>query len=69
MGDVGRPGLSPAHTPQQLAAMLYRNIHEKLLTLPDDTEIFPRPWGRIALRASNEFGSSCNIGNERQVEF
>jgi len=41
MGDVGRPGLSPAHTPQQLAAMLYRNIHEKLLTLPDDTEIFP----------------------------
>src|ERR1019366_401761 len=34
IGDVGRPDLSAAHTPQQLAAILYRSIHEKLLTLP-----------------------------------
>src|ERR1700752_4657927 len=41
VGDVGRPDLSPTHTPQQLAALMYGSIHEKLLTLPDDTEIFP----------------------------
>ena len=41
VGDVGRPDLAPTHTPQQLAAILYQSLHEKLLTLPDDTEIFP----------------------------
>src|SRR5262249_43770399 len=35
IGDVGRPDLSPTHTPQQLAAILYQSLHEKLLTLPD----------------------------------
>src|SRR5215469_14861578 len=30
VGDVGRPDLSPDHTPQQLAALLYRSLHEKL---------------------------------------
>ena len=36
VGDVGRPDLSPDHTPQELAAMLYQSLHTKLLTLPDD---------------------------------
>src|SRR5215831_2051382 len=34
VGDVGRPDLSPNHTPQQLAAIMFESIHEKLLTLP-----------------------------------
>jgi len=41
VGDVGRPDLSGEHTPQELAAMLYRSLHEKLLKFPDATEIFP----------------------------
>src|SRR5947208_1834497 len=41
VGDVGRPDLSATHTPQQLAAIMYHSIHEKLLTLPDETQIFP----------------------------
>src|SRR5437763_1049248 len=28
VGDVGRPDLSPGHTPQQLAAQLYHSLHE-----------------------------------------
>jgi glyoxylase-like metal-dependent hydrolase (beta-lactamase superfamily II) len=55
VGDVGRPDLSPTHTPQQLAAIMFQSIHEKLLTLPDDTEIFPA-HGAGSLWASNEFG-------------
>src|SRR5574337_887089 len=38
IGDVGRPDLSPDHTPQQLAGMLYDSLHTKLLTLPDSVE-------------------------------
>src|SRR5579862_8099082 len=36
IGDVGRPDLSPGHTPQQLAGLLYQSLHEKLMTLPGD---------------------------------
>ncbi len=38
VGDVGRPDLSGDRTPQELAAMLYKSLHEKLLSLPDETE-------------------------------
>jgi hydroxyacylglutathione hydrolase len=41
IGDVGRPDLSPSHTPQQLAGMLYDSLYQKLLTLPDDTVVYP----------------------------
>src|SRR5208282_6051174 len=35
IGDVGRPDLSRAYTPRELAGMLYDSLHEKLLALPD----------------------------------
>ena len=41
IGDVGRPDLSPNHTPQQLAGLLYDSLHTKLLTLPDAVEVYP----------------------------
>ncbi len=58
IGDVGRPDLSPEHTPQQLAALLYDSLHEKLLTLPDAVEVHP----------AHGAGSLCgrNISPERQ---
>ena len=33
IGDVGRPDLSPKHTPAELAGMLYDSLHGKLLKL------------------------------------
>ena len=45
VGDVGRPDLSGDRSPQELAAMLYQSLHEKLLRLPDETEIFPAHGG------------------------
>ncbi len=58
IGDVGRPDLSRDHTPQQLAAMLFRSLHGKLLTLPDSVEVFP----------AHGAGSLCgrNISAQRQ---
>jgi hydroxyacylglutathione hydrolase len=50
VGAVGRPDL-PGRTPEN-AAELYDSIQRKLLTLPDDLEIFP---GHFA-------GSACGAG-------
>lgn len=41
IGDVGRPDLSDAYTPQELAAMLYDSLHQKLLCLPDEVKVYP----------------------------
>ncbi|HUS08367.1 MAG TPA: MBL fold metallo-hydrolase [Bryobacteraceae bacterium] len=69
VGDVGRPDLSATHTPQELAAILHRSIHEKLLTLPDDTEIFPAHGaGSLCGRQMSSEGSST-IGRERQTNY
>jgi rhodanese-related sulfurtransferase len=69
VGDVGRPDLSPAHTPQQLAAMLYRSIHDKLLTLPDDTEIFPAHGAGSLCGRQMSSESSSTIGRQRQTNY
>src|SRR5262249_41714121 len=41
IGDVGRPDLSKDKTPQELAGMLYDSLHQKLLPLGDDVEVYP----------------------------
>ena len=69
VGDVGRPDLSPGHTPQQLAAILFRSIHEKLLTLPDDTEIFPAHGAGSLCGRQMSSESSSTIGKQRQSNY
>jgi glyoxylase-like metal-dependent hydrolase (beta-lactamase superfamily II)/rhodanese-related sulfurtransferase len=41
IGDVGRPDLSPAHTPAELAGLLYDSLHTKLMKLPGDVLVYP----------------------------
>jgi hydroxyacylglutathione hydrolase len=69
VGDVGRPDLSGDHTPQELAAMLYASLHDKLLKLPDETEIFPA-HGAGSL-CGRQMGSerSSTIGKERRTNY
>jgi hydroxyacylglutathione hydrolase len=69
VGDVGRPDLSPNHTPEQLAALLYQSLHDKLLKLPDGTEIFPAHGaGSLCGRQmSNE--RSSTIGQQRRTNY
>ena len=69
VGDVGRPDLSPVHTPQQLAGMLYRSLHEKLLTLPDDTEIFPAHGAGSLCGRQMSSESSSTIGKQRHSNY
>src|SRR5271170_287436 len=69
IGDVGRPDLSPTHTPQQLAEMLYRSLHEKLLTLPGETEIFPAHGAGSLCGRQMSSESSSTIGKQRQSNY
>jgi glyoxylase-like metal-dependent hydrolase (beta-lactamase superfamily II)/rhodanese-related sulfurtransferase len=69
VGDVGRPDLSATHTPQELAALLYRSIHEKLLVLPDDTEIFPAHGAGSLCGRQMSAESSSTIGKQRQTNY
>ncbi len=61
VGDVARPDL--AIEPRQGAAEIFRSLHERLLTLPDEVEVWPGHLGGslcgsagIALRTSSTIG-------------
>lgn len=69
VGDVGRPDLSPTHTPQQLAALLYTSLHKKLLTLPDDTEIFPAHGAGSLCGRQMSSESSSTIGKQKLSNY
>ncbi len=69
VGDVGRPDLSPTHTPQQLAAAFYDSLHEKLLTLPDDTEIYPAHGAGSLCGRNMSSESSSTIGKQRRSNY
>ncbi len=69
IGDVGRPDLSPTHSPQQLAGMMYDSLHQKLMTLPDDTLVYPAHGaGSLCGRAMRDANSST-IGTERLTNY
>ena len=69
IGDVGRPDLSATHTPQQLAAALYHSLHEKLLALPDDTEIYPAHGAGSLCGRNMSSESSSTIGKQRETNY
>ncbi len=57
IGDVGRPDLLSAvgHSAEGLARALYASLHEKLMTLPDETLVLPG------------HGPPTTIGRERRT--
>lgn len=69
IGDVGRPDLSPNHTPAQLAGMLYDSLHEKLLKLSDEVLVYPA-HGAGSLCGKNMRAERCStIGTERLTNY
>ena len=69
IGDVGRPDLSPTHTVEELAALLYQSLHGKLLTLPDDTEVLPAHGAGSLCGRQMSAESSSTIGKQRQTNY
>lgn len=64
VGALGRPDL--AGREQVMAAMLYDSIHEKLLSLPNEVEIFPGHQAGSACGAGLSGKPSSTIGFEKR---
>jgi glyoxylase-like metal-dependent hydrolase (beta-lactamase superfamily II)/rhodanese-related sulfurtransferase len=69
IGDVGRPDLSPNHTPAQLAGLLYDSLHTKLLTLPDNVLVYPAHGAGSLCGKNMRAERSSTIGTERLTNY
>jgi hydroxyacylglutathione hydrolase len=71
IGDVGRPDLigSKGFTAAQMGEMLYDSLHNKILPLPDETEVYPAHGaGSLCGKSlSNETWST--LGNQRRFNY
>ncbi|MBV9342818.1 MAG: MBL fold metallo-hydrolase [Acidobacteria bacterium] len=69
VGDVGRPDLSGTHGPQELAAMLYHTLHDKVLKFPEDTEVFPAHGAGSLCGRQMSSERSSTIGKEKRTNY
>jgi hydroxyacylglutathione hydrolase len=69
IGDVGRPDLAPDLTPQQLAGMLYDSLHQKLLPLGDDVEVYPAHGAGSLCGKQMRPERQSTIGKERALNY
>ncbi|HTJ81485.1 MAG TPA: MBL fold metallo-hydrolase [Polyangiaceae bacterium] len=64
VGAVGRPDL-PGHA-EENAATLYDSLHDKLLALPDDVEVYPAHFAGSACGAGMSGKPASSIGFEKR---
>ena len=71
VGDVGRPDLlsSKGVTADDLAGQLYVSLHEQLLTLPDETRVYPAHGAGSACGKNLSSDTWSTIGRERATNY
>ena len=71
IGDVGRPDLlvSIGVSADELAAQLYHSLHEKLLTLPDSTKVYPAHGAGSACGKNLSTETVSTIGEQRRTNY
>ena len=71
IGDVGRPDLlaSVGVTAEELGRQLYHSLHEQLLTLPDDTRVFPAHGAGSACGKNLSTETVSTIGEQRRTNY
>jgi hydroxyacylglutathione hydrolase len=71
IGDVGRPDLlaSLGFTRDELADQLYDSLHTKLLTLPDDTRVYPAHGAGSACGKNLSTETWSTIGDQRVENY
>lgn len=69
IGDVGRPDLAPDLTPQDLAGMLFDSLHNKLLPLGDDVEVYPAHGAGSLCGKQMRAERQSTIGKERALNY
>ncbi len=71
IGDVGRPDLAggKGYTPQAMAAMMYDSLHDKLLRLRDETEVYPAHGAGSMCGRNMSKETSSTIGEQRKFNY
>jgi hydroxyacylglutathione hydrolase len=71
IGDVGRPDLlsSDGVGADELAGLLFHSIHERLLTLPDATRVFPAHGAGSSCGKNLSSETSSTIGEQRRTNY
>ncbi|HEV7643794.1 MAG TPA: rhodanese-like domain-containing protein [Pyrinomonadaceae bacterium] len=71
IGDVGRPDLigSKGFTAEQMGAMLYDSLHEKILKLPDETEVYPAHGAGSLCGKSLSKETWSTLGEQRKFNY
>ena len=71
VGDVGRPDLvgSRGFNAEQMGAMLYDSIHEKILPLPDETEVYPAHGAGSLCGKSLSKETWSTLGVQRKMNY
>jgi glyoxylase-like metal-dependent hydrolase (beta-lactamase superfamily II)/rhodanese-related sulfurtransferase len=71
VGDVGRPDLAggKGFTPAMMAEMMYDSLHEKLLRLPDEVEVYPAHGAGSMCGKNMSKETSSTIGHQRRFNY
>ena len=71
IGDVGRPDLlaSVGASADDLARSLYTSVHDKLLTLPDATRVYPAHGAGSACGKNLSTETTSTIGEQRTTNY
>lgn len=71
IGDVGRPDLlaSVGVSADELARQLFHSLHDKLLTLPDATRVFPAHGAGSACGKNLSTETMSTIGEQRRTNY
>lgn len=71
LGDVGRPDLLSAvgYSADDLAKDLYNSVHKKLLSLPDETRVFPAHGAGSACGKNLSTDTMSTMGEQRQTNY
>ncbi len=71
IGDVGRPDLigSKGFTAEQMGAMLYDSLHERILPLADETEVYPAHGAGSLCGKSLSKETWSTLGEQRKFNY
>jgi hydroxyacylglutathione hydrolase len=71
IGDVGRPDLigSKGYTAEEMGAMLYDSLNDKILPLPDETEVYPAHGAGSLCGKSLSSETWSTLGVQRKLNY
>ena len=71
IGDVGRPDLigSKGFTAEEMGGMLYDSLHEKILPLPDETEVYPAHGAGSLCGKSLSKETWSTLGEQQKLNY